>query len=261
MARNTWAARELILQLTKRDLFAQFKKSYVGITWMLAGPIMAVMPWLFASGVGVYNPGEIAIPLTVYLVVGRTMWSIFNSYYGCGSSTLGSGGALLKQINYPHEAMLAKQVLTGSLSTVLQLATCVAIMVIFGVYPGWGLLLFPLTLLPLFFLGAAMGLIIGMIGVVAYDLNRLIGMLWGFAMWTTPLLYSNKVPNRYLQTLITYNPLTYLVCSARDMLIHNRLYENQVGIYFLCAGVSLLLFLVSLRLFHVSEHKLIERMI
>lgn len=261
MARNTWSARELIQQLLKRDLTAQYKKSHIGVLWMLAGPIMAVVPWLFAAKVQVYDPGTIDIPLPVYLIVGRAMWGAFSNFYSNGVGTLGAGGGLLMQVSYPHEAMLAKQVLSGLVGFALQLCTCMLIMCLFKVYPGWGLLFFPLALLPLFFLGVALGLIVGMIKVVAYDLDRVITILWGFAMWTTPLLYSNQVPSPTLQVIIKYNPLTYLVCSARDVLIHGHVYNHNVQVYALCVGVALLLFLTSLRLFHVSEQKLIERMI
>ncbi len=262
MARNVWGARELILQLCKRDLIAQYKKSHVGVLWMLAGPIMAVIPWLFAAKVRVYNPGEVEIPLTVYLIVGRAMWSAFSNFYNNGNTTLGSGGALLMQIHYPHEAMLIKQVLVGLVGFALQLCTCFVIMYAMGVYPGWSALLFPLTLLPLFFLGAAIGLLVGMIKVVAYDLDRIIGILWGFAMWTTPLLYSDiNPPHPVLRMINEYNPLSYLVCTCRDVLVHGRFYNDAAGVYFACAGFALLLFLICLRLFHVSEQKLVERMI
>jgi hypothetical protein len=43
--------------------------------------------------------------------------------------------------------------------------------------------------------------------------------------------------------------------------VHGRLYDGNIAAYFLFVLISLLLFLISWRLFYVSEHKLIERMI
>jgi ABC-type polysaccharide/polyol phosphate export permease len=56
-----------------------------------------------------------------------------------------------------------------------------------------------------------------------------------------------------------WNPLTYLVCSCRDIIIYGRLY-HPTG-YWLAAVISLLTFMVSWRLFYVSEDKVIERMV
>jgi lipopolysaccharide transport system permease protein len=261
MARNTWGAREMVWQLFKRDITAQYKKSYVGTAWIMAGPITAVIPWLFATQVKLYNPGDVGVPLLVYLIVGRSIWSLFTGFYTNGATTLGSGGGLMQQVSYPHEAMLLKQVMVGLVGFLLGFVVTLTIMLLHGVYPSWAALLFPLTLIPLFCLGAALGVLVGLIRVVAYDLDRIIGILWGFAMWTTPLLYSNKVPNEMLQTIIKWNPLTYLVCTSRDILLSGQCYNNQWEIYLGCSAVSIVLFLISMRIFFVSEKMLVERMV
>jgi lipopolysaccharide transport system permease protein len=261
MARNTWGAREMIWQLLKRDITAQYKKSYIGTAWIMAGPIMAVIPWLFATQVKLYNPGDVGVPLVVYLIVGRSMWSLFTGFYANGATTLGAGGGLMMQVSFPHEAMLTKQVLNGLFGFTLGFVVTITVMLLHGVYPPWGALLFPLTIIPLFCLGAALGLFVGMVRIVAFDLNRIIDILWGFAMWTTPLLYSNQVPSPVLQTIIKWNPLTYLVCTSRDVLLSGQCYNGRWDIYLGCSAISIFLFLISLRLFYVSEQKLVERMI
>ncbi len=111
----------------------------------------------------------------------------------------------------------------------------------------------------MFFFGSAVGLVASMISVVALDVNGAIHVLMGLLLYITPVIYSDKVNSQTVQGLITWNPLTYLVCSARDIIIYGTLY-NPAG-YAACAGVSLLMFLISWRLFYVSEHHLIERMI
>jgi lipopolysaccharide transport system permease protein len=113
--------------------------------------------------------------------------------------------------------------------------------------------------LPLFFLGTAMGLMVSMIGIVAMDLNRVFGVIMSLMMWATPLIYSDKVPNKLLQVAMKWNPVAYLVCSCREMVLYGRLYK-PTG-YFIAAGISLVLFLLSWRMFYVSEDKLVERMV
>jgi len=79
-------------------------------------------------------------------------------------------------------------------------------------------------------------------------------------MFVTPVIYdADRITSPAVQTIIKWNPLTYLVCSSRDIILWGRLYD-PAG-YFVCTALSLVLFLTSWRLFHVSEHKLIERML
>ncbi|MDE0838953.1 MAG: ABC transporter permease, partial [Kiritimatiellae bacterium] len=208
---NVVDSREMVWQLLKRDLTAQYKKSFIGVPWMLVAPIVAVVPWIFASHVKVYNPGEMLIPLALYLVVGRSMWSLFSGFYESAANSLGAGNLML-QVNFPHEVLFVKNTLGGVINFMLSFVTTIAMMMVYKVYPGWEALLLPLMVLPLFFLGAAIGLLVAMVRVVAFDVSRIIAILMGFAMWTTPLLYSDtKPPSPILKLVNDYNPLTYLV--------------------------------------------------
>ncbi len=163
------------------------------------------------------------------------------------------------QVNYPHEALLFKQMAQQLANFSISFGLNIAVLLVFGVVPSWKIVFFPLVILPLFFLAAAMGLVVSMLSVVAFDLNRALGMVMGLLLYTTPIIYSDAIPNPVVQTLIRWNPLTYLVCSARDIIIYGKLY-GPTG-FTICTGVSFALFLISWRLFYVSEHQLIEKMI
>ena len=259
MAGNIWNARDLIMQLFKRDFFARFKKSFLGFTWVFIAPILGVISWVFLQKTGMLQPGDVGIPYPAYVLFGMTMWSLFMGFYGAASQTLASGKYLVMQVNYPHEALLFKQTAQHLANFVLNFIVNIIVLAAFRVFPTWGIIVFPFVALPLFFLGVAMGMMSSMIGVVAVDVNKAIGILMGMLIWITPLIYSDRIENRFVQVAIKWNPLTYLVCSCRDIVIYGRLY-NTAG-YFICALASFVLFLLSWRLFYVSEQKIIERMV
>jgi lipopolysaccharide transport system permease protein len=259
MAQNVWGARELIWQLFKRDFFASYKKSFMGKAWIFISPLMGIVSWIFLQMSGMLKPGDVGIPYPAYVLVGTSMWGLFMGFYYGASGTLNAGAGLIMQVNFPHEAMLFKQTAQTLANFVITFALNIVILLCFGVIPSWGALLLPLVALPLFLLGAAMGLVIAMIGVVAMDVSRFVDMGMAFMMYLTPVIYSAKLNNALLQHIIHWNPLTYLVCSCRDIIIYGRLYE-PAG-YFISAGLSLFCFLVAWRLFYVSEEKLVERMI
>ena len=259
MSRNVWGARELIWQLFKRDFFAAYKKSFIGIAWIFLAPLAGIVSWIFLQKAGMLKPGDVGIPYPAYVLVGTSMWGLFMGFFGAASSTLSAGQALVMQVNYPHEALLFKQTAQHLANFALAFVLNMVVLLAFKVIPSWGTLLFPLVALPLFWLGAAIGLIFSMVAIVAVDLNMIVNMGMGFLMYVTPVIYSEKAATGIAAQIIKWNPLTYLVCSCRDIIIYGRLY-HPVG-YFVCAALSLLLFLVAWRLFYVSEHKLIERMI
>jgi lipopolysaccharide transport system permease protein len=259
MARNVYGARELIWQLFKRDLLAGYKKSFIGLAWMFIAPIFGIISWVFLQRTGLLQPGDVGIPYPAYLLIGTSMWGLFMGFYGSAASTLSAGGGLLMQVNYPHEALLFKQLANHLANYTIGFAMNIVILLAFHVVPSWGIFLFPIVALPLFFLGAAFGLIISMVSVVAYDLTRFVEIGMSILMYSTPIIYSADINSTLIRTMNKWNPLTYLVCSCRDMIIYGRLYHPKA--YFLAAGLSLLAFLISWRLFYVSEDKIIERMV
>lgn len=252
-------SRELIWQLFKRDFFAVYKKSFIGIAWIFISPLLGIVSWVFLNGTGMLKPGDVGIPYPAYVLIGTSMWGLFMGFFNSASETLSSGQALVLQVNYPHEALLFKQTAQHLASFIISFALNIVIIIAFGVLPQWEILFFPVVVLPLFFFAAAIGLVVSMISIVAVDIYRVITMVMGLLMYATPLIYSDSVQHPLVQCIIKWNPLTYLVCSARDIVIYGRLYH--VSGYMVCTALALALFLVSWRLFYVSENRIIERMI
>ena len=259
MSKNILNSRELIWQLFKRDFFASYKKSFLGITWIFVAPLMGIVSWVFLNMTGMLHPGDVGIPYPAYVLVGTSMWGLFMGFFNSANATLSSGYSLVMQVNYPHEALLFKQTSQHLANFLITFAMNVAALLILGVIPSWKIIFFPLVVLPLFFVGAAIGLIASMISIVAVDISRIINMGMGLMMYITPVIYSDKVDNHVAQSIIKWNPLTYLVCSARDIIIYGRLYQFKG--YLFCAMLSLVFFMISWRLFYVSEDRIVERMI
>ena len=259
MAGNIMDARELIWQLFKRDFLASYKKSFMGISWIFISPLVGILSWVFLQKTGMLQPGDLGIPYPAYVLVGSSMWGLFMGFFNSAKETLSSGKALVMQVNYPHEALLFMQTAQHLANFLITFVITIIVLILFGVIPSWKTVFFPLVILPLFFLAAAIGLVVSMISVLSIDFDKMVNVVLGLLMWITPVIYSEKVDNQLVQTLIAWNPLTYLVCSARDIIIYGRLYETPG--YLFCAAISLLLFMISWRLFYVSEDKIIERMI
>jgi lipopolysaccharide transport system permease protein len=259
MLGNVWSARELIWQLFKRDFFAAYKKSFFGFAWIFLSPIVGIFSWLFLQQTGVLQPGDVGVPYPAFVLVGTSMWGLFMGLYQAAEATLMSGKELIMQVNYPHEALLFKQVAHQLANFVIVFAANMVVLTMMGVVPSWATLLLPLVALPLFMFAAAFGLVMAMINVVATDIQRIVNVGMGFLMFLTPVIYSSDVSSPLIQLVNRWNPLTHLVCSCRDIILFGRLYDNQG--YAITSGISVVAFLLAWRLFYVSEDKVVERMI
>lgn len=260
MIRNIIKSRELIWQLFRRDFFMSYKKTFLGMTWIFISPIIGIASWVFLNAAGILQPGDTPIPFPAYVLLGSSIWGLFMGFYGAASGTLSAGAGFINQVKYPHEALLIKQTAQHLAGFFISFIVTMIVFLLFGVVPSWGILLFPLAMIPLFFAGAGLGLLISVITVVASDLANLINVIMGFVFYAIPIVYLlDQVDSPILRAVVQINPLAYLVTGARDLIIEGTIYYPER--YLVAAISAFIFFMLAWRIFYVSEDKVIERMI
>jgi ABC-type polysaccharide/polyol phosphate export permease len=258
MVQNIVLSRNLIWQLFKRDFVAGYKQSVFGLLWLFISPLIGILSWVFMNATGILNPGDVGVPYPLYVLVGSTLWGLFVSVYASVSTSLSAGGALILQVNFPHEALVAQQVAQTIANFLINLLMISIIFVFFGRLPSWKAIFFPFTLLPIFLIGSGLGMVVAVITVVVHDINRMVTVVLGFMMFLTPVVYAPQFKNELIQLVITWNPMTYLIGNARDILLNGRIVNIRA--YSLSCLMAAALFLFSWRLFFLSEHKVAEKL-
>lgn len=259
VASHVYESRELIRRLFMRDFLARHRKSFLGIAWIVLGPVMGIVTWLFMNATGILRPGATDVPYPVYLLLGMSLWTLFMAFYSAAAETLGAGQGFILQVKYPHEALLVKQLLEPLATFAMAFVVNLFVLAIFRVAPSWQTVFLPFALLPLMFLGAGLGLFAGLVSIVAQEAKRVIDMVLALTMWITPIIYSSNVSHPWLETAMRWNPLTYLIGGARGLILNGTLGPTHE--YLLVASGSLVVFVLSLRLFFLAEHRVIEKIL
>jgi len=257
MIENVVNSRELIWQLFKRDLLAGSKQSIFGLLWIVISPLLGIVSWVLMNEAGVLRPGALGVPYPLYVLFGTALWGLFMAFYSAAAASLTSAGGLLIQAKFSHEALVAQQMAHTVIVLIVNILLLMAVWGVFGGTWHWSALLLPLALVPLFLLGTGIGMAVSVFAVLIRDMTKTVTTLLGLAMFMTPVVYAADVPSAWLQRLIAWNPLTYLVGGARDLVLEGRI--GQPSGY----GVSVLLaaavFLCAWRLFFMSEQKVAEK--
>lgn len=257
MIENVVNSRELIWQLFRRDLLAGSKQSMLGLLWILIAPLIGIVSWVLMHEAGVLQPGVLDVPYPLYVLFGTAIWGLFMAFYSAAASSLTSAGGLLIQAKFSHEALVAQQMAHTVIVVVVNLLLLIGVWGIFEATFHWSVLLFPFSLIPLFLLGAGIGMVVSVFALLIRDMTKTITTLLGLAMFMTPVVYAADVQSLWLRRLIAWNPLTYLIGGARDLVLEGRI--GQPSAYaasvLLAAGV----FLAAWRLFFMSEQKVAEK--
>ena len=259
MWRNVFRSKDLILQLFKRDFLAIYKKSFLGAAWVFISPLIGIVSWVLMNATGILKPGDVNIPYPAYVLISTTIYGLFIGFFDSAVKTLSEGSAFIMQVKFPHEALLVKQI-AGYLSNfTLSFVFVILVLIGFKVYPTAWTFLMPVFILPIFFLGAGIGLIMSVISVVAVELNRAMTLVLSLVIYITPVIYSSRVEDPRLQKIITWNPLSYLIGEVRDLIIYGEM--NHEIRYLYASILAFFIFIFSWRLFFISVDKVIEKMI
>jgi lipopolysaccharide transport system permease protein len=257
MFRDLWNARELSWQLTIRDIRAQYRQAFLGILWAFIMPLANTLTWIFLSGSGIIKVSDTSLPYPLYVFTGTMLWAIFMDAVNAPLQKTNAAKPMLAKINFPREALVVSGIYQTVFNGLIKIVLLMGILVVYGIFPGWYLILFPLGVISLIFAGTAMGLLITPVGLLYTDIGKALPLLMQFLMYLTPVVF--PIPKGGLAAVIyNLNPLTPLVMTARDWLTG---FPAQYFNYFLLInGLVAGLLVVGWIIYRTAMPILIERM-
>ena len=257
MASRLVRSRELVGRLFRRDVLAATQHSVLGLAWIVISPLVGIASWVFMSRAGVLSPGDTGVPYPLFVLIGATTWGVFMAFFASAAASLTSNGSLILHARFSHEALVTQQAAQALVSVTANLVVLMLAFLLFGVWPHWGALLFPLSLVPMLLLGTGLGMCVAIFAVLVHDVTKVAMTLLGLLMFLTPVIYAPDVSDELLQQLIWHNPMTYLVAGPRDLLLAGSMGHAQG--YAVSAAAAVGLFMLSWRLFFIAEQKVVEK--
>ena len=241
------------------DLVQEYRRSFLGLTWLLLLPLVTVGIWFLLNRAGVIEPGETDVPYPAYVLLSTSIWGFFAELYKACAKILESNGRLLLMTPFPSESFVVAAIGVHLIRFTVPFLLNVIVLLAFGVNFTWAALLFPLALIPLLLLGAAIGLISALLKIVAVDVSKIIDEGIRLLMFLSPVVYSPKIELGRLSFIIDVNPLTYLLSFPRDLLTSGTFFRPEL--FAVCTGAAILFFLLALRFFRLAEPRVRERLI
>lgn len=255
---NLYRYRYLSWQLVRSNLVGGYKKSFIGLGWMLILPLITVAMWILLNGAGVVEPGDTSIAYPAYVLLSTSIWGFFMELYRTTSNALTDRGRVVVMNAFPYEVLLMERLIVHLINFSIPLALNIVVLMAFGVrFTWWMLLLFPVSLFPLMLLGMSIGMTVAVLRVIAVDICTLIDEGMKVLMFLTPVVYAPKVDNSLLFLINRYNPLSYLISFSRELLINGDFYETKA--YLVCSLFCFLCFYLTLRFYLNFSKRVLER--
>ena len=210
--------RYFLLELIKVELTQNYKRSFLGVVWLLILPLMQSLVWIFLEKTGLLNPGLMTVNYVAFVLIGTMVWQLYNYSYDQLGNSISTSSRILMQGFVP---MIF--VIMARFSLVLvrfAFSLCVNLLILsFFVDIQFHVFYFLISLLPLILFCLSIGMVVSMVEVVNEDLFLLGKEFNKVLLFITPIIYSAKVQNAVLNLIIMANPLTYFISVPRGILL------------------------------------------
>lgn len=223
LVRSLWSHRDLIVQLTRRDIAGRYKGSLLGIFWSLFNPIALLTIYTFVFSVvfqarwdtGTAGQAQYAIQLFAGMIV----HGLFTETLLRAPSLILQNATYVKKIVFPLEILPVMAVGTSAFHSAISIGVLIlAILLVTGGL-SWTIVFLPLVLLPLMIMSLGFSWFLASLGVYLRDIVQPIGLLSTILLFASPVFYPASALPDFIQPWLMLNPLTFIIEQTRAVLI------------------------------------------
>lgn len=241
LARSLWHNRELIAQMTRREVAGRYKGSVVGLAWSFFNPVFMLAVYTFVFSVvfkarwglgGEESKTQFAVVLFVGMIVHGLLAEVLNR----------APGLILANVNYVKKVVFPLEILpvvsmgAALFHSLVSLGVLLIAFAVFNGYLHWTAVLAPLVVLPLVILTLGLAWMLASLGVFLRDVGQTIGIVTMVMLFLAPVFYPVTALPEELRPWLMVNPLTFIIEQAREVLIWGHLPNwSGLGIYTLAA--------------------------
>lgn len=223
VVRDLRSHRELLAQLTRRDIKIRYKQAVMGFAWALFMPLLVVLSGLVVRlAIASISGAPIDRSTVGTLMVKALCWSFFVGTIGFATPSLSSNVTLVTKVYFPREVLpLAAMGAVGFDTLIGSLAVGVAVPLTGG-QASLALLWVPVLLAILVALTAAAALFLSCANLFFRDVKYIVQVLLTFGIFFTPVLYEPVALGATGAQWVMLNPLAPILEGLRLVLFQGH---------------------------------------
>ena len=272
--RDIWRSRELLHNLTNREVRGKYRRTALGQLWSLANPIAALLIYTFIFSFIFRLPAQVGDPsglnnYALWLVCGLLPWLFFNRVLTLGTESLVANAGLIQKVYFPRIVLPLSLANATFFTWLLEMAVLVVALSLLGsfVLPWLPLVALFMIVFALFAVGLSM--VFSIVNVYFRDLSYLLTIVLQFWFYLTPILYPRELVETQsdklgglagtpitLLDLYTLNPVEGFIEIFRNLLYDNRL--PDLATVLVALGWTLAAFVAGAWMYSKKEKMLAE---
>jgi lipopolysaccharide transport system permease protein len=225
MLRRLWGHRELIRQLTAREVAQRYRGSYLGLLWSLLTPALLLAMYTFVFSVILkarWDAGRASDSVGGYaltLFAGLIPFNVFAEVVNRAPHLILSVTNYVKKVVFPLEILPIVALGSAVVHSLIGFGILlIAHLIVLGAPPLTALWL-PLAYAPLILLSLGLAWFLASLGVYVRDIGQGIGLMVQILLFLSPILYPlSRIPES-LRPAFNLNPMATIVEGFRRVLL------------------------------------------
>lgn len=274
--------RELLINLTRKELTVRYQGSILGFAWSMVQPIFLLV--LYNVVFAILGAGF--AKFSIWVLCGLLVWTFVNTSLLTATKSITENYQLVGKVRFPRAVLPLSSVTSALVHLGLQTIAFAAVLLIVRHPVDWGYMwLVPIALVVVTLLTTALALILAPLNAYARDTMHLLDLLLLGWFWATPILYSYMniaKEGGFLshhgigEWVLFLNPLTPIVLPIQRAIYGSDVAQGTEGtaspfhllpangpLWYLAmlgimAGVAAVLFVLALKVFDRAEVNLVE---
>ncbi len=269
LVEELWQHRDLLHQLTLRDIRIRYKQAAMGFAWAIFMPALVVLAGsMVRFAMGYISGSDVSRAQIATIAVKALPWSFFVGAIGFATNTLIANMTLVTKVYFPREVLPISATLAQTFDSTIGGVALLFVLPVLGVhYSLTGLWAIPLLVL-LFCFTAGASLFLAAANLFFRDVKYIVQVLLMFGIFFTPVFFEPSMLGPLGSKLVMLNPLAPMiegirlaVVNGHDLLrplleidSHGRQVVAWSPLYLVyAAGWGVGALAVSLRVFHRLE--------
>jgi lipopolysaccharide transport system permease protein len=216
---DVWRYRELLAILAWRDVAVRYKQTVIGVAWAVVRPFLTMLIFTFVFGRLAKLPSDGTAPYPVLVFAGMLPWFLFSSILGDASQSLVGNANLVGKVYFPRIIIPASAALVALVDFAINLVLMIGMMLWFGFWPDWKIVLLPFFVLLAVLASLGPALFITALNVKYRDFRYIIPFIIQFGVYISPVGFSSAVVPERWRLLYSANPVVGLIDGFRWCLL------------------------------------------
>ena len=251
--KEIWNFKNLFYFLAWRDVKIRYKQTAIGIAWSLLKPVITLVVFTIVFGVLAKFPADGA-PYPILVFSALLPWQFFANCFSDSGNSILLNANIISKVYFPRLIIPVSSTFGNIIDFMISFALLVIMLFLYGLNPGWRILVIPFFLLISLIVSLGLGLLVASVNVKYRDFKYLLPVIIQAGMYLSPIGFSSSIIPQKWQLLYSLNPMVGVIDGFRWAIIGGKSTLYIPGLL-LSIVLSVLLLIAGIIYFKKTEKK------